>query len=110
MRPVTAVNQRTKLQDLHHEWPRSLPTITNNVLLNNRSFLVHKIDSIITDRGTKDILLPDAEIEDNSIVVPEVLPIEGIAQFSAPDNAKCAKVGEFVSLFNYFPLFCLVDH
>uniref|UniRef100_A0A2A4J5T4 WAP domain-containing protein n=1 Tax=Heliothis virescens TaxID=7102 RepID=A0A2A4J5T4_HELVI len=57
--------------------------------------------SIINDRGTKDVPLPDAEIEDNSIAVPEVpevpevLPIDGITQFSATDNAKCAKVGEF---------------
>ncbi|KAF9790241.1 hypothetical protein SFRURICE_010901 [Spodoptera frugiperda] len=49
--------------------------------------------SLITDRLTKDILLPDAELEDNS--APEATPIEVPQPNSFTENAGCAKVGEF---------------
>lgn len=64
--------------------------------------------SLITDRLTKDILLPDAELEDNS--APEATPIEVPQPNSFTENAGCAKVGEFVSTINIFPCFVFVEH
>ncbi|XP_022826028.1 uncharacterized protein LOC111356050 [Spodoptera litura] len=49
--------------------------------------------SLITDRVTKDIPLPDAELEENS--VPEATPIEVPQPNSVTENAGCAKIGEF---------------
>lgn len=58
--------------------------------------------NIISDQGTKDILIQDAEVEENSVVVPVEgveAPVEGVAEPNTiSQNLECAKVGEFVSI------------
>ncbi|KAH9631433.1 hypothetical protein HF086_014278 [Spodoptera exigua] len=49
--------------------------------------------SLITDRVTKDIPLPDAELEENN--APEATPIEVPQPNSVTESAGCAKIGEF---------------